>query len=614
MSRRAICLVVATLVVSCTAGANKGPSPVSPAVGLFVARGGTLHLGTDRGIALDPRSSTGDLSLEVFRCCLLRTLYSTNGLSVAQGGSLLQPDLAVGPPHISTDGLTWTFSIKRGLRYGPPFTTTEITSPDFVRALEREAEAADASYAEGSGSIYSVISGFDAFASGRTRSITGLATPDEHTLVIELTQQTGDLAWRLAMPAAAPVPPLPEDPSSPIRRLVDQGRFVVSSGPYMLDGSASVGSSTGTGVVGFEPGQSLKLVRNPSWHEPTDPLRPAYAAAMDISMGNTSTSLYASLSSGRTDAVLGVAPPPSMLSRYVAAPALRTRLFVDASNQVEFASMNLAAPPFDDMHVRRAVNMIVDKDTLVRIRGGTVVAHPADHIFPDASLGGDLQTYAPYSSDAGSRESGALDAAKAEMARSKYAGPGGICGAAVCDGVTLLFPDTPEGTDTVSVLRQDLGALGISLDVKAADPATLDKRCSNAPAHVQLCLSLRSPLYLDPYPFAWPAFSTEGLWPLCCNGSLIGATSAQLQRWSYVSAGVPSVQDRIDRCEAIATSASRNGCWSDLDRYLMEQAVPWVPLVVPQVDTIVSDHITNFSFDLFSGTVALDHLATDRTS
>ncbi len=67
-------------------------------------------------------------SFELFRCCLLRTLMSYNGQPTSEGGAELRPDLADGLPEVSPDGLTWTFRLKPGIRYAPPFADREIVA------------------------------------------------------------------------------------------------------------------------------------------------------------------------------------------------------------------------------------------------------------------------------------------------------------------------------------------------------------------------------------------------------------------------------------------------------------------------------------------------------
>src|SRR5919206_3634871 len=98
-------------------------------------------------------------------------------MSYQDGGSELRPDLAVGLPQVSSDGLTWTFHIRHGMHYAPPMQRTEITAADFVRGLERDARVAGSTN-------YSVIQGFDAYAhgGGTPSTIAGLEATDRYTL------------------------------------------------------------------------------------------------------------------------------------------------------------------------------------------------------------------------------------------------------------------------------------------------------------------------------------------------------------------------------------------------------------------------------------------------
>ena len=113
-----------------------------------------------------------------------------------------------------------------------------VTSKDIVRALERE--ACGTCNVGGYSFYYSAIKGFDAFAAGDADSISGLATPDDSTLVVTLNSPTGDLGYRLAMPASAPIPPLPGDPKARLGAATGHdanwGQFLVATGPYMFEG------------------------------------------------------------------------------------------------------------------------------------------------------------------------------------------------------------------------------------------------------------------------------------------------------------------------------------------------------------------------------------------
>ena len=145
MSRRwiliALATVTAVLGVACGGGDTGGSTTGPSATSAEPQPGGTLHIAliSDVQDAFDPQKEYSSVTWEYFRCCLLRTLLSYNGQTTDSGGSELRPDLAADMPVVSDDGLTWTFTLKQGIKYGPPLQDVTVTSKDFVRALEREA-------------------------------------------------------------------------------------------------------------------------------------------------------------------------------------------------------------------------------------------------------------------------------------------------------------------------------------------------------------------------------------------------------------------------------------------------------------------------------------------
>jgi len=224
---------------ACTGGGEPTPTASAP----MAHEGGTLRVGLGGIVAgqierpnfLDPQApfSVASGQREFLRCCLARTLLSYTGRPTAEGGTVLHPDLATGLPEIFDDGLTWTFHLKEGIRYAPPFDSVEITAPDIVRALERTATPAIAT--EEYVAVYEPIEGVREFADGEASTISGLETPDPHTLRIHLTVVTNDLGHRFALPATAPIPPSPTDPSARFGAAEGHderyGYFLAASGP-----------------------------------------------------------------------------------------------------------------------------------------------------------------------------------------------------------------------------------------------------------------------------------------------------------------------------------------------------------------------------------------------
>ena len=374
--------LLAFVLVAAACGGDSGSTTTESSAGTSgePAPGGTLRIAlvSDMSSAFDPQKEYYGVAWEYYRCCLLRTLMSYNGKTTAEGGGVVEPDLASADPEVSADGLTWTFSIQPGLHYAPPVEDVEITAQDFVRAMERE--ATPSANVGGYPFYYSVIAGFDEFASGDADEISGMKAVDDHTLEITVTRPTGDLGYRLAMPAAAPIPPNPADPKARFGVAeghdADYGRYLVASGPYMFEGSEDMDFSQPVSkqkpVEGYQPGRSIVLVRNPSWSGDTDQLRPAYPDSIESAIGGVSEDLALKVDAGDIDLVLDGIPPADQVQRYTTDPALADRLHSNPSDAVRYVEMNLANPPFDDIHVRKALNYVIDKQGLLQLRGGPV--------------------------------------------------------------------------------------------------------------------------------------------------------------------------------------------------------------------------------------------------
>ena len=140
--------------------------------------------------------------------------------------------------------------------------------------------------------------------------------------------------------------------------------------------------------------------------------------------------------------------------RYRNDPELEGRLIVSPDEGIEMILFNLAQPPFDDVHVRRAVNLAVDKARVLEMC--CVAATAATHPVIDSLVGNLLADYAPFGTQ-GNR--GDLEAAKREMRLSRYDSDGdGMCDARACQNVRTLSNDflPPEFVRT-----PELAELGI---------------------------------------------------------------------------------------------------------------------------------------------------------
>ena len=84
---------------------------------------------------------------------------------------------------------------------------------------------------------------------------------------------------------------------------------------------------------------------------------------------------------------------------------------------------------------------------------------------------------------------------------------------------------------------------------------------------------------------------------------------------AHASGATTSSTCRAPRSRSTAciplTGDERVQCWADLDTYLMEEVVPWVPYLFDNNVVVLSAHVTNYSFDQFAGLPALDHIAVE---
>ncbi len=608
---------VAVAVVLLTSACDQPAPSATPPGAQDVPRGGTLKtaLVFGRPTVLDSHSPDAFLpTFELHRCCLSRTLVSYVGRPTEDGGTELRPDLAVGLPEVSPDGLAWTFRLKTGIHDGPPLQALTVTAADIVRAIERFATLSP----EQAFLFYGPIVGVAEFIEGNAGTIAGLETPDDETLIVRLDTPSGDLPQRFSLTASAPIPP------SGTARLgtaeghdADFERFIVATGPYMFEGSANLDFTRPPDVqepvAGYLPGATITLVRNPSWDSSTDDLRPAYVDRIEIAFAppDDVTELAAMVDEGSLDLVLQIGRPPQapteQVDRYQADRELSDRLFVNQRDFVRVITMNLAMPPFDDLHVRRAVNYAIDKAALREAAGGPLTGKVAGHLVLDSLTDNLLVDYDPFVTP-GHR--GDLDRAREEMRQSRYDEDGdGICDHPACQDLRAATFDDEPSVSEIALIAEDLEALGIHLEVETLGPpglfAILDDP-SQQVAVVLIGFGKALPNAGD----SLTGYSLAGIGPGGSNFSLIGADAASLSEWGYEVTEVPNIDARLEACLP-QTGAAQTRCWAELDQYLTEAVVPWVPYVFENYVRTVSARVAHYSFDQSAGLPALDQIAVE---
>jgi peptide/nickel transport system substrate-binding protein len=512
--------------------------------GMAPAPGGTVRVvdyplsaATAPLVSLDPQGiGAGDVQ-ELLRCCLVRTLLGYAGVPAAQGGFELRPDLADAMPTVSRNGLTWTFHLRRGIHYAPPLAGVEITAGDIRRSLQRLASRTLGAF--GPIPALSAIQGFDAYAHRRAGTISGLETPDRHTLVLRLLHPQADLGANVGI--LAPIPPSPRHARAPLGVATghpDDGRYLVSSGPYMIEGSDRLRPDLPVAeqrpVSGYVPGRSVTLVRNPVWDRATDPLRPALADRIEVRLVPSRAEAARQIDEGRADLAIQPAPPvapPSQVRRYRAHPQLgsvETRPVL----HVRWLAMNIAAPPFDDIHVRRALAWAVDKRAYLRALGAAVTARPFGHVAPDLLEGNRLRGWDAFPTRGGR---GSVARARAEMRLSRYdRDHDGRCDAPACSRIRAVVIPRPPLLRGARSEERDMARIGLHVSHLFHSPKRAPELRfhQSGPMHMALEMGVgQVGLIGDPLDFL-TYFSAGD--ERSIGFSLVGARPAQLRAWDTV--------------------------------------------------------------------------------
>jgi len=555
----------------------------------------------------DPTAEYLASAIGIYSNLLVRTLVGYNHVAGA-AGNVVVPDLATNLGTVSKDGLTYTFHLKSGIKFGPPL-NREITSKDVLFAFQRLGTKA---LIPGYAFYYEVIKGFKAFEAGTAKDIAGITTPDDKTIVFKLTVPTGDFRYRLTMPATGPIP---QEVGGCFTAPTEYGRYVISSGPYMIDGSDKLDATScdtikaAGGISGFDGTTHLNFVRNPDYNKATDSpkARENLPDSFTFTTNSNNDDIFAKVVRGDLeDEIAGGAVPPGVARDFKGSNQLK----INSGDRTWYLMMDLATPPFDDIHVRKAMNYVINRYGMRKAWGGPLTGELAKHIAPDALLNNLLKNFDPYNvTETGGK--GDLAKAKAEMKLSKYdKNHDGVCDASACKNMFTITGAKAVEEAFLPVLEQSLKGIGITLK----DQVLKDAYTPIGEPRKNIPFSTRPGWgkdYSDPYAFFGANFDGRTIIPEGnTNRGLVGITSAQAKKLGVKGnvSGIPSVNKDLDACQQ-TLGAKRFTCYAALDKKVSTDVVPWVPWLWAGYDSLISKNVTQWNFDQFPATTAYAHVA-----
>jgi YVTN family beta-propeller protein len=520
-------------------------------------RGGTLVVRAERskqGGAIDSidfalASSTYALPYLRMTGDGLVALNQVSGLAGAQP----VPDLATSLPDPTDGGLTYTFQLRRGIRYsnGRP-----VQATDFRSTFER-----DYALDYWNVSDYKEIVGAAQCRKrpkrcDLSRGIVGNNVA--HTVTFHLVRPDPNFLYKLAFLSAYVLPSgTPQRPAGT--------HPLPATGPYM--------------IATYRPGRLLRFVRNPFFHEWSRAAQPAgYPDRIDIRIGGTAEEAIRNVADGKADVLMLTEPwTPSQLSRLKLRYA--SQLHSNPRPNIQALFLNTRVPPFDRLDARRAINFAVDRAAAPNAWGGPSTAQRTCQILPPNFPG--YSPYCPYT--AGSTKRGTwtapdLTKAKALVARSGTRGM----------KVTLWAWSRAKGFNQLA--EKVLRSLGYRVAVKPVGGFDKYWNAVGDPRN-------RAQIGFDGLEAGYPS-------PATFLVTLFSCPAPDSSR--FCSPGIDRQMRRAEAEQQSDPTGSR-ALWQQIDREITD-ASPWVPLLATKDVNFLSKRVGNYQFSPAGMGLLIDQL------
>jgi peptide/nickel transport system substrate-binding protein len=313
----------------------------------------------------------------------------------------------------STDDFkTWTFKLRPDVKFqdGTPF-NAQAVAWNYARQKDPKNNCRCAFY------ISSYIS---------------VEAKDDLTVVFNLRDPAVDLPGTLTIPSSNNVM---QSPSAIQAKGDDYNRNPVGTGPFI--------------IKSWTAGDRLVLERNPNYWDKDRP----YLDRIVIRPLPDSQSRFASLLSKETDVVWADEFESDNILRARKNPALTVNDYVGSGAQVY--AFNTKSPPFDDVRVRQALVMAIDRKKMSQaLTNG--LSRPASNPYGDGSW-------------VKCKDDGALptDPAKAKELLKEYGKPVDF---------KMILTATPRGRAIGQVLQQFWKQVGANMELDQVDQATIVPR------------------------------------------------------------------------------------------------------------------------------------------
>ncbi|MGO8098033.1 ABC transporter substrate-binding protein [Rhizobium leguminosarum] len=447
---------------------------------------------------------------------MIKSLYSRL-MDYAPGTPNPVPSLAESFT-VSPDGLTYTFKLHKGVKFS---NGREVVASDVKYSIER---AVDPKTQGPGAGFFGAIKGFEDETGGKTTTLSGIETPDDSTVIFNLSRPDATFLHVLAINFASVVPKEAVEAAAG-----DFGKKPVGSGTFILKD--------------WTIGQQLVFERNKDYFVKGVP----YIDSFKVEVGQEPLVALLRLQKGEVDIAGDGIPPAKFLE--IKNSADGAQMIVDGEQlHTGYITLNTKVKPFDNVKVRQALNMAINKDRITRILNGR--ATPANQPLPPLMPGYD-KSFAGY----------AYDVAKAKALLAEAGHPDGF--------ETVLYSTNTDPQPRIAqAIQQDLAAVGVKAEVRALAQANVIAAGGTEGEAPMIWSGGMAWIadFPDPSNFYGPI--------LGCAGAVPGGWN-----WSwYCNADLDKRAVAADSMSDPAKAAERTAAWGKIFTDIMADA-PWIPVI-----------------------------------
>ncbi|MGR9467843.1 ABC transporter substrate-binding protein (plasmid) [Rhizobium leguminosarum] len=447
---------------------------------------------------------------------MIKSLYSRL-MDYAPGTPNPVPSLAESFT-VSPDGLTYTFKLHKGVKFS---NGREVVASDVKYSIER---AVDPKTQGPGAGFFGAIKGFEDETGGKTTTLAGIETPDDSTVIFNLSRPDATFLHVLAINFASVVPKEAVEAAAG-----DFGKKPVGSGTFILKD--------------WTIGQQLVFERNKDYFVKGVP----YIDSFKVEVGQEPLVALLRLQKGEVDIAGDGIPPAKFLE--IKNSADGAQMIVDGEQlHTGYITLNTKVKPFDNVKVRQALNMAINKERITRILNGR--ATPANQPLPPLMPGYD-KSFTGY----------AYDVAKAKALLAEAAYPDGF--------ETVLYSTNTDPQPRIAqAIQQDLAAVGVKAEVRALAQANVISAGGTEGEAPMIWSGGMAWIadFPDPSNFYGPI--------LGCAGAVPGGWN-----WSwYCNADLDKRAVAADSMSDPAKAAERTAAWGKVFTDIMADA-PWIPVI-----------------------------------